>query len=474
MMGRTHSVHAEPTTLGAEAGRLGVRARPRPAPAGRRRSPRSATGKISGPVGTYSHLDPELEAEVLAALGLQVDPVSTQIVQRDRHAALLAAIAITGGSLERFATEVRNLQHTEIGELQEPFRAGQKGSQRDAPQAQPDPVRADRRPRPAAARLRPGRARGPAAVARAGHQPQLGRAGPPARRHDPARLHAGQDDRAVEGLVVRPERMRENIERGLGLHASSRVLVALVEDGGLSPRGGLRDRPALRAPGGRRAASAARPAGDRPGRRPAPAARAGSTPASTTRPSCATCPTIMARLDADSRRPLDDAWPARSSARARSATCTRSTTTGCCSSPRTGCRRFDVVLPTPIPDKGRVLTGLSRFWFAETGRRSSRTTCSRPTRPTLPARLGPTARRAAELRGRMMICRRAAVLPVEVIVRGYLAGSGWKDYRRTGAICGHRAAGRACARATGCRSRSSPRRRRPSPAATTRTSTSTR
>ena len=65
---------------------------------------------------------------MLAELGLHVDPVSTQIVQRDRHAALLAAIAVTGGSLERFATEIRNLQHTEIGELQEPFRAGQKGS----------------------------------------------------------------------------------------------------------------------------------------------------------------------------------------------------------------------------------------------------------------------------------------------------------------------------------------------------------
>ena len=75
----------------------------------------AATGKISGPVGTYSHLAPDLEAEVLAELGLAVDPVSTQIVQRDRHAAVLAAVAITGGSLERFATEVRNLQHTEIG-----------------------------------------------------------------------------------------------------------------------------------------------------------------------------------------------------------------------------------------------------------------------------------------------------------------------------------------------------------------------
>src|SRR5665811_8551 len=127
MMGRTHSVHAEPTTLGMkiagwafeisrDLARLAIA------------TDDAATGKISGPVGTYSHLDPDLEAEVLADLHLHRDPISTQIVQRDRHAAFVAAIAITGGSLERIATEVRNLQHTEIGELMEPFRAGQKGS----------------------------------------------------------------------------------------------------------------------------------------------------------------------------------------------------------------------------------------------------------------------------------------------------------------------------------------------------------
>src|SRR5450756_876701 len=127
MMGRTHSVHAEPTTLGLKlAGWAFELARDRARLA--RAFDDMATGKISGPVGTYSLLAPDLEAEVLADLGLDADPVSTQIVQRDRHAAVVAAIAITGGSLERFATEVRNLQHTEIGELMEPFRAGQKGS----------------------------------------------------------------------------------------------------------------------------------------------------------------------------------------------------------------------------------------------------------------------------------------------------------------------------------------------------------
>ena len=127
MMGRTHSVHAEPTTFGLKLAGWAFEV-----DRGRRRLAAAvdeiATGKLSGPVGTYSHLGPDIEAEVLAALGLRADPVSTQIVQRDRHAAYLAAVAILGGSLERLATEVRNLQHTEIGEVMEPFKAGQKGS----------------------------------------------------------------------------------------------------------------------------------------------------------------------------------------------------------------------------------------------------------------------------------------------------------------------------------------------------------
>jgi adenylosuccinate lyase len=127
MMGRTHSVHAEPITFGLKLAGWAFEL-----DRGRRRLAIAVddigTGKISGPVGTYSHLAPDIEAEVLAELGLHADPASTQIVQRDRHAALLSAIAILGGGLERFATEIRNLQHTEIGELQEPFKAGQKGS----------------------------------------------------------------------------------------------------------------------------------------------------------------------------------------------------------------------------------------------------------------------------------------------------------------------------------------------------------
>jgi phosphoribosylaminoimidazole-succinocarboxamide synthase len=96
---------------------------------------------------------------------------------------------------------------------------------------------------------------------------------------------------------------------------------------------------------------------------------------------------------------------------------------------------FDVVLPTEIPDKGRVLTGLSRFWFSQTsGIVANHLVGTAP--DDLPAGFLPDDAAARELRGRMMLCRRVEVLPIEVIVRGYLAGSGWKDYQRTGAVCG--------------------------------------
>ena len=233
MMGRTHSVHAEPTTLGLKIAGWAFeldRDRRRLAAA----VDEIGTGKISGPVGTYSHLAPDLEAEVLGALGLHVDPVSTQIVQRDRHAALLAAIAVTGGSLERFATEIRNLQHTEIGELQEPFRAGQKGS--SAMPHKRNPILSERIA--GLARLLRGYALTALENQPLWHERDIS--------HSSAERVILPDATIlldymlvrmtglIEGLVVRPERMRENIERGLGLHASSHVLVALVEDGGLS------------------------------------------------------------------------------------------------------------------------------------------------------------------------------------------------------------------------------------------------
>ena len=127
IIGRTHGVHAEPTTFGlklalwyAELGRDADRLR--------RGRDIVSVGKISGAVGTYAHLEPGVEDDVCARLGLMPAPVSSQVVQRDRHAELMAALAITGASLEKFALEIRGLQKTEIGEVEEPFDRGQKGS----------------------------------------------------------------------------------------------------------------------------------------------------------------------------------------------------------------------------------------------------------------------------------------------------------------------------------------------------------
>jgi adenylosuccinate lyase len=233
MMGRTHSVHAEPITFGLKLAGWAFEL-----DRGRRRLATAVdeigTGKISGPVGTYSHLGPDVEAEVLAELGLHADDASTQIVQRDRHAALLTAIAILGGSLERFATEIRNLQHTEIGEVMEPFKAGQKGS--SAMPHKRNPILAERIA--GLARLLRGYAQTALEDQPLWHERDIS--------HSSAERVILPDATIlldymlvrtaglIEGLVVRGERMRENIERGLGLHASSRVLGLLVERGGLT------------------------------------------------------------------------------------------------------------------------------------------------------------------------------------------------------------------------------------------------
>jgi adenylosuccinate lyase len=126
-VGRTHGVHAEPTTFGVKLAGFAFEAH-RNAQRLERAFAQVAVGAVSGAVGTYATTSPEFEARVLERLGLARENVSTQVVARDRHAELLQAIALAGAGLERFATEVRHLQRTEVREAQEPFRAGQKGS----------------------------------------------------------------------------------------------------------------------------------------------------------------------------------------------------------------------------------------------------------------------------------------------------------------------------------------------------------
>jgi adenylosuccinate lyase len=127
MIGRTHGIHAEPYTLGLKFAGWYAEARRNRARLEAARS-EVATGKLSGAVGTYAHLDPAVEAAVLGRLGLAPEPVATQVVPRDRHAVFVSALGVLASSLDRIATEVRHLQRTDVREVEEPFARGQKGS----------------------------------------------------------------------------------------------------------------------------------------------------------------------------------------------------------------------------------------------------------------------------------------------------------------------------------------------------------
>ncbi len=230
MMGRTHGVHAEPTTFGLKlAGWAWELAR------ARIRVERALeglrVGKLSGAVGTYSAIDPEVERLACERLGLEPAPSSTQILQRDRHADLLGALAITAASLEKFALEIRHLARTEVREVEEPFGRGQKGS--SAMPHKRNPIVAERIC--GLARV----VRGAALVGLENvalwHERDIS--------HSSAERVVVPDaflaldymlDRfawLLEGLVVRPERMLRNLEASHGLFFSQRLLLALVESG---------------------------------------------------------------------------------------------------------------------------------------------------------------------------------------------------------------------------------------------------
>lgn len=126
-IGRSHGVHAEPTTFGVKMA-LYYEAFKRSRERMIRAIENISYGKLSGAVGTFSNIEPEIEEEVCRRLGLKPDPVSTQVIQRDRHAEFMSAVAITAGTLDQLATEIRHLQRTEVREIEEPFQKGQKGS----------------------------------------------------------------------------------------------------------------------------------------------------------------------------------------------------------------------------------------------------------------------------------------------------------------------------------------------------------
>jgi adenylosuccinate lyase len=229
-IGRTHGVHAEPTTFGVKLAGFAAEAH-RNLDRLRGAFAQVTTGAISGAVGTYSATDPSFEARVLARLGVEPEPVSTQVVPRDRHAELLQAIALAGAGLERLATEVRHLQRTEVREAQEPFRAGQKGS--SAMPHKRNPITSERIS--GLARVLRGNATAAVENVALWHERDISHSG--AERvilPDSTILldylqHLAL--RLVRGLVVHPDRMRENLELTHGAIYSQRVLLALVATG---------------------------------------------------------------------------------------------------------------------------------------------------------------------------------------------------------------------------------------------------
>ncbi len=229
-IGRSHGIHAEPVTFGLIlAGHYAELAR------GRTRllvaHDEIAVGKIAGAVGTYAHLTPSIETEALASLGLRPETASTQVVARDRHAAFLSALALVAAALERFSTNVRHWQRTEVGEAEEHFKKGQKGS--SAMPHKRNPVLTEN-------------LTGLSRVVRAAVVPGLENI---ALWHERDISHSSAErmilpdatstlafmlDRArgvIADLVVYPDRLRENLEQTGGLWASEGVLLALVGKG---------------------------------------------------------------------------------------------------------------------------------------------------------------------------------------------------------------------------------------------------
>jgi adenylosuccinate lyase len=229
-VGRTHGVHAEPTTFGLRLAGFAFEA-DRNLARLRRAFEQVAVGKLSGAVGTYASVPPVIERRVMEALGLRAEDVSTQIVPRDRHAELVQAIALAGAGLERFATEVRNLQRTEVREAEEPFAAGQKGS--SAMPHKRNPILSERIT--GLARVLRGYSQAAVENVALWHERDISHSGaervvlPDATVLIDYMQHLAT--RVVEGMTVYPDRMRENLELTHGALFSQRVLTALVESG---------------------------------------------------------------------------------------------------------------------------------------------------------------------------------------------------------------------------------------------------
>jgi len=227
MVGRSHGIHAEPTTFGLKLMVYWAALR-----RGLKRLDAAiedvTVGQISGAVGTMVHLSPEIEAETMSRLGLQVAPVATQVLQRDRHAGFITSLALIGATLEQMAVEIRNLQRTDVHEVEEPFAKGQKGS--SAMPHKKNPIISERIT--GMARVLRGYAHTSMENVALWHERDISHSGAervifPDSCH---LLHYMMNKMVwlIDGLVVYPERMLENMGRVKGMIFSQTVLLALV------------------------------------------------------------------------------------------------------------------------------------------------------------------------------------------------------------------------------------------------------
>ena len=230
MIGRTHGVHAEPMTFGLKLA-LWYAEILRDVERVTRAKATISVGKLSGAVGTFAHLPPSIEADVCRRIGLEPAPVASQVVQRDRHAELLSTLAITAASLEKFALEIRGLQKTEIGEVEEPFAKGQKGS--SAMPHKRNPIGCEQIC--GLARLLRGNATAAMENIALWHERDIS--------HSSVERVILPDSfialdhilrrftKIVGGMVVYPDRMRQNLDRSRGVVFSGAVLLELARAG---------------------------------------------------------------------------------------------------------------------------------------------------------------------------------------------------------------------------------------------------
>ena len=229
-VGRTHGIHAEPTTFGIKLAGFAFEAE-----RNRRRLERAfaqaTVGALSGAVGTYAATSPDFEERVLQRLSLEREPVSTQVIARDRHAELLQAIALAGAGLERFATELRHLARTEVSEVREPFGAGQKGS--SAMPHKRNPIKSEQVS--GLARVLRGNASAAVEDVALWHERDISHSSVERVILPDSTILLDHLQRRVialvEGMVVDAGRMRENLELTCGALFSQRVLLALVAEG---------------------------------------------------------------------------------------------------------------------------------------------------------------------------------------------------------------------------------------------------